>query len=79
MNNIAYAKLDFGLKPDKNKLLLIFSHVMLHLPPNSLFYLLATADPDGNRTILSRALLDADFGPVGRNQHPARLRERRLN
>ena len=26
--------------------------------------LLAIVDPDGNRTILSRALLDADFGPV---------------
>ena len=38
--------------------------------------LLAIVHPDGNRAILSRALLDADFGPVGRNQHPARLRER---
>ena len=25
--------------------------------------LLAIVDPDGNRTIFSRALLDADFGP----------------
>ena len=41
--------------------------------------LLAIEHPDGNPTILSRALLDADFGPVGRNQHPARLRERTLN
>ena len=41
--------------------------------------LLAIVDPDGNQTIFSRALLDADFGPVGRNQHPARLRERTLN
>ena len=41
--------------------------------------LLAIVHPDGNRTIFSRALLDADFGPVGRNQHPARLRERTLN
>ena len=40
--------------------------------------LLAIVHPDGNRTILSRAFLDADFGPVGRNQHPARLRERTL-
>jgi len=41
--------------------------------------LLAIVDPDGNGTILSRALLDVDFGPLGRNQHPARLRERILN
>ena len=41
--------------------------------------LLAIVHPDRNQTILSRALLDADFGPVGRNQHPARLRERTLN
>ena len=41
--------------------------------------LLAAVDPDGNQAIFSRALLDADFGPVGRNQHPARLRERTLN
>ena len=40
--------------------------------------LLAILHPDGNQTIFSRALLDADFGPVGRNQHPARLRERTL-
>ena len=40
--------------------------------------LLVIVHPDGNRTIFSRALLDADFGPVGRNQHPARLRERTL-
>ena len=33
---------------------------------------------DGNQTIFSRALLDADFGPQDRNQHPARLRERTL-
>ena len=32
-----------------------------------------------NQTIFSRALLDADFGPVGRKQHPARLRERTLS
>ena len=31
-----------------------------------------------NQTIFSPALLDADFGPLGRNQHPARLRERTL-
>ena len=41
--------------------------------------LLAAVYSDGNRTIFSRALLDADFGPVGRNQHPARLREHILN
>ena len=41
--------------------------------------LLAIVYPDGNRTIFSRALLDADFGLVGRNQHPARLRERTLS
>ena len=29
--------------------------------------LLAIVDPDGNRTILSNTLLNADFGPVGRN------------
>ena len=34
--------------------------------------LLTIVHPDGNRTMLSRALLDADFGPVGRNQHSAR-------
>ena len=39
----------------------------------------AIVHPDGNQTIFSRALLDADFGPVGRNQHPARQRERTLN
>ena len=27
--------------------------------------LLAIVHPDGNQTTLSRALLDADFGPVG--------------
>ena len=36
----------------------------------------AIVHPDGNQTIFSRALMDADFGPLGRNQHPARLRER---
>jgi len=41
--------------------------------------LLAIVDPDDNQTIFSRALLDADFGQVGRNQHPARLRERTLS
>jgi len=54
-----------------------------HNVPQFFFYLslnlLAIVHPDGNQTILSRALLDADFGPVGRNQHPARLRERPLN
>ena len=39
----------------------------------------AIGDPNGDQTIFSRALLDADFGPLGRNQHPARLRERTLN
>ena len=42
------------------------------------FILLAIVHPDGNGTIFSRALLDADFGPLGQNQHPARLRERTL-
>ena len=37
--------------------------------------LLAIVDPDGNQTILSRALLDANFGPLGRNQHPTRRRK----
>ena len=32
----------------------------------------AIVDADGNQTILSRS-------PLGRNQHPARLRERTLN
>ena len=41
--------------------------------------LLAIVHSDGDQTIFSRALLDADFGPVGRNQHPARLRERTLS
>ena len=36
-----------------------------------LLILLAIVDPDGNQTIFSRA--------VGRNQHPARLRERTLS
>ena len=40
--------------------------------------LLAIVDPDGDQTIFSRTLLDADFGPLGRNQHPATLRERTL-
>ena len=39
----------------------------------------AILDPDGNRTVLSCALLDADFSPLARNQHPARLLERTLN
>ena len=53
-----------------------------HIVPQKLhlnLILLAIVHSDGNQTIFSRALLDADFGPVGRNQHPARLRERTLN
>ena len=34
--------------------------------------LLAIVHRDGDQTIFSHALLDADFGPLGRNQHPAR-------
>ena len=40
--------------------------------------LLVIVHPDGNETMFSRVLLDADFGPVGQNQHPARLWERTL-
>ena len=64
------ALLDADFGPEGNVVLLSFTCDLL---------LLTIVYPDGNRTIFSRALLDADFGPVGRNQHPARLRERTLN
>ena len=67
----------------KNKTLIFMilgwrkSQTLFHAPKTlrlGSFY--AIVDPDGSQTTLSRALLGADFGPVGRNQHPARLRER---